>query len=178
MQEDPVLNAPIYSLQMMLQALSVIHDEIPVVIPDGIFGKDTEAAVSAFQKLFQLPVTGTVGLETFQSIVSAYDAAMPLLLPPSSPVMLYPTEMLIDLEQSHPHVYLIQAMMSALHQNYQEILETSLTGRIDESTANNIRMIQNAASLPSNGKLDKLTFDAIARIYRASFDRQMMPACG
>lgn len=165
MQEDPILNAPIMSLQLMLRALSFLHPEIPRIIPDGVFDDSTKEAVSAFQKLYGYPVTGEADYETFLGIVAAYDQAMVLLNPPASPVVLFPAELIIGKNQSHPHVYLAQAMMTALNSIYAELLATPLTGRIDEPTERNLRTIQSASALPVNGSLDHRTYDMLSRLY-------------
>ena len=178
MQEDPILNAPIESLQLILRALSFLYPEIPRIIPDGVYGDSTREAVCAFQRLFGYPVTGEVDYETFLNIVTAYDAAMLLLSAPASPVVLFPANLVIQQNQSHPHVYLMQAMMSALSPIYSELPATALTGQIDAATANNLKIIQNAAGLPCSGNLDLRTYDILSRLYRANFDRELSQAHG
>lgn len=59
-------------LQYMLSMLSMYISEIPPLKTDGIYGKNTRAAVLAAQRRFQLPETGTVGPETWQKIYSQY----------------------------------------------------------------------------------------------------------
>ncbi len=178
MQEDPILNAPVESLQLMLRALSFLHPEIPRIIPDGVYGDSTKNAVSAFQRLYGHPVTGEADHETFLGLVAAYDLAMALLDPPASPVVLFPAELIIQKNQSHPHVFLAQAMMTALSPIYADLPSTALTGRIDEPTERNLRTIQTASSLPINGRLDLRTYDMLSRLYRANFDRGVQPSHG
>ena len=58
--------------QIMLRELRVIFDEIPDLAIDGIFGKDTEEAVKAFQRASLLDVTGRIDLETYNRLTRAF----------------------------------------------------------------------------------------------------------
>ena len=60
MTEDPTLSGPIESLQLMLRTLSMLDEELPTLVPDGIYGSATANAVSAFQKKHQSPGSQTV----------------------------------------------------------------------------------------------------------------------
>lgn len=59
-------------LQIMLRELKVIFDRIPDLAVDGVFGKDTEEAVKAFQGASLIKVTGRVDLETYNRLVRAF----------------------------------------------------------------------------------------------------------
>ena len=59
-------------LQYMLAVLSQYIPEIPSVTVDGIFGTATAAAVRAAQGWFGLPITGTVGAETWDEIYDQF----------------------------------------------------------------------------------------------------------
>ena len=60
-------------LQTMLAALSQRIPGLQPLIPDGVFGPATAAAVTAFQRYAQLPVSGDVGILTWNAILDAYD---------------------------------------------------------------------------------------------------------
>ena len=75
MTEDPTLSGPIESLQLMLRTLSMLDEELPTLVPDGIYGSATANAVSAFQKKHDLPITGIADRDTHQAIVDAIAAA-------------------------------------------------------------------------------------------------------
>ena len=115
MQEDPVLNAPIRSLQLMLRALSFLDADLPTLVPDGIFGAATAGAVSAFQQKNNLPVTGIADEQTHAAIVRAYNASLPGLLPAEAPIVQFPTTLVIAPGQSHPHGRLRADGAGALH---------------------------------------------------------------
>ena len=64
------------ALQKRLRALSRKDERIPSVFIDGIYGKETEDAVRAFQETRGLPVSGAVDLETHQRINEEYEALL------------------------------------------------------------------------------------------------------
>lgn len=178
MTEDSTLSGPIESLQLMLRTLSMLDEELPTLVPDGIYGSATANAVSAFQKKHDLPITGIADRDTHQAIVDAYDRAVPYLSIAEGPVVLFPAKLVISPGQSHPHVYLIQAMMTALHQIYPEIQPLSPTGRVDSPTESGLRMIQSLNHSDVSGALDKSTYNDVSRLYRSTFDRSLPPANG
>ena len=178
MQEDPVLNAPIRSLQLMLRTLSFLDSDYPGLIPDGIFGTATAGAVSTFQQKHGLPVTGIADLETHRAIVADYDKALPRLTPAEASIAWFPADLSVSPGQSHPHVFLTQGLLAALSSLYPQLPAPALTGRIDEETEEALRAIQSLHGLSPTGKLDGETYHLAARLYRGSLERNRVPGCG
>ena len=73
---ESLLGQPIRSLQTMLRVLAENVDEYKTLIPDGIYGPDTMAAVRVFQRRNRLPVTGVTDLETWNRIAEEYALAL------------------------------------------------------------------------------------------------------
>lgn len=59
-------------LQQYLNLIADTYTEIPKVAVTGYYGTQTENAVTAFQRIFDLPVTGTVGAVTWSRIAALY----------------------------------------------------------------------------------------------------------
>jgi peptidoglycan hydrolase-like protein with peptidoglycan-binding domain len=62
----------VFIIQEVLAYISTIVPEIPFVQPDGIFGPETTAAVTAFQRIYGLEPTGIVNEETWNKLISVY----------------------------------------------------------------------------------------------------------
>ena len=60
-------------LQTYLSVISQNIPSVPSVTVDGVYGIQTERAVEAVQSLYGLPVTGDVGVLTWNSIVELYN---------------------------------------------------------------------------------------------------------
>lgn len=156
---------PIRSLQTMLRVIAESDSRYPSVIPDGIYGPDTMAAVSAFQRIHGLPVTGVTDQDTWETIVAihepaliAVDAAQPLN------IVLNPNQ-IIRKGERHPHLYVVQGMLMVLAEIYDSIGMPSQSGVLDEPTADSIASFQMLSSLPMTGNLDKITWKHLALHY-------------
>lgn len=61
-------------MQEQLDRISQTYPALPSVTPDGIYGENTRQAVEAFQRVFNLPVTGVVDYPTWYKISEIYVA--------------------------------------------------------------------------------------------------------
>ena len=66
--------APVRTIQSQLNVISNNYPLIPKLVEDGVFGARTQAAVSAFQQIFDLPQTGSVNFPTWYRISDVFNA--------------------------------------------------------------------------------------------------------
>lgn len=156
--------APIHELQVMLRKV----DPSAGVNVDGIFGKETEAALRSFQKTNQLAETGIADLETWEALRDAYDLAIvfqdqaePLYL------VLQPNQE-IPKGSSNLHLYLIQGMLMALRRLISDIPRVYLTGRLDNDTEKAIKWLQKRWGIAETGAMDRNTWRHLSHQYRIS----------
>lgn len=162
---ESFIGQPVRSLQTMLRVLAENDDRYARVIPDGIYGKQTMAAVSLFQKIHGLPVTGVTDEQTWNAIHAAYepalinvDAAQPIY------VVLNPGQV-IRRGQRHPQVALVQAMLRTLSEIYSSVAAPTMTGMLDVPTSDSLATFQELSGLPMTGQLDKRTWKHLALQY-------------
>ncbi|MGI6093972.1 MAG: peptidoglycan-binding protein [Lachnospiraceae bacterium] len=62
----------VLQMQDQLNTIGDIYSAIPSIDADGIYGEDTQAAVRAFQRIFNLPQTGIVDYKTWYKIQEIY----------------------------------------------------------------------------------------------------------
>jgi peptidoglycan hydrolase-like protein with peptidoglycan-binding domain len=60
------------TIQTQLNRIAQVYTVIPKVSVDGVYGQGTANAVRAFQRIFNLPVTGVVDLPTWYKISQIY----------------------------------------------------------------------------------------------------------
>ena len=132
---ESFIGQPIRSLQTMLRVLAEDSSAYQSLIPDGIYGPETMAAVTRFQRNHGLSPTGVTNQETWEAIVSEYepalirrDSAWPLY------ILLNPSQ-IIRRGESHPHLYLVQAMLTVLSDTYESIPRPDSTGILDSAPA-------------------------------------------
>lgn len=160
---DSFIGQPIRSMQNMLRVLSEYDPSYTRIIPDGIYGPDTVSAVSTFQRKHALPVTGVVNQETWDTIVGAYDSALPHIDSPHPLNVVWAGN--CQRGGTDPNIYLIQCMLSQIAKKYGSICAPQPTGVLDEATADALSSFQILCGLPMTGEADKLTWKHLALQY-------------
>lgn len=162
---DSFVGQPVRSLQTMLRILAEDDAALSPVIPDGIYGSQTRNAVSAFQRKYGIPMTGVTDRRTWERIVAEQTPAL-VRLGPAEPLrlILNPNQVLRRGER-HPYLYLVQSMLVALGQIYGSITAPTITGVLDEATADALTSFQYLSALPQTGELDKITWKHLALQY-------------
>lgn len=162
---ESFVGQPIRSLQTMLRVIAENDPSHVRIIPDGIYGPETMTAVSTFQRMHGLPVTGVTDQPTWEAIVAVYepalveqDAAFPLN------INLDPKQVIRKGERN-PHMYLVQAMLMVLSEVYKSIGQPSQSGILDAPTADAIASFQILSGLPMTGNLDKQTWKHLVLQY-------------
>ena len=155
---ESFIGQPIRSLQTMLR---VIAENDPVhesVIPDGIYGPETLSAVSSFQRIHGLPVTGVTDNRTWDTLVEIYEDALVEQQEAEALQVVFNPGQVIRKGERHPHLYLAQAMLTVLGERYESIGRPSATGILDDATADALASFQAISGLPMTGLLDKHTW--------------------
>ena len=176
------VSQPIRSLQTMLRHLAENDSRYLTVVPDGIYGNTTMAAVSNFQRLHGIPVTGVTDQDTWEAILAEYLPAL-IQIAEAEPLMLVlnPNQV-IRRGERHPHMGVVQAVLALLSEVYGSISMPSRSGILDEQTADSLSSFQYLNSLPMTGHLDKTTWKHMALHYplaanlftsRGKYDRIM-----
>ncbi len=162
---ESFIGQPIRSLQTMLRVIAEDDPSHMTLIPDGIYGPETSAAVSTFQRIHGLPVTGITDQGTWDAVVAVYtpalvriDEAFPLN------IILNPGQ-IIRKGERHPHIYLVQAILQVLADIYHSIPSPGFSGILDDPTADSVSTFQQLAGLPMTGNLDKHTWKHLALHY-------------
>ena len=162
---ESYIGQPVRSLQTMLRVIAEDDPSHLKLVPDGIYGPETMSAVSAFQRRHGLQVTGITDQATWEAIVAVYDPAL-TRINEAEPlqIVLNPGQVLRRGER-HPNVYVLQGILAVLSETYESIQKPSLTGVLDNATADALTSFQYLSGLPMTGELDKLTWKHLALQY-------------
>ena len=163
--EESFLSQPIRSLQTMLRVLAEHDDRHETLIPDGIYGPATVSAVSRFQRLHGLPVTGITDQGTWESIVAEYEPALINVIEAESLNIILDPNQVIRRGERSAYIYLVQAMLAVLEEAYKSIGPASHSGILDDATSEALAAFQRLNSLPMTGNLDKRTWKHLALHY-------------
>ncbi len=155
-------------LQYRLYRISGRNSDIPKLTVDGIYGEKTKMAVSAFQRAFGLPVTGTTDLETWERIGQEYELILGLpikheqLIPNSE--MRYET---LRPGSTGQAVRELQTMINVIADAYRNINKIPVTGYYDSATSAAVGQLQHMAQLKTDGVAGEKTWRAIDSLARA-----------
>ena len=158
----------------MLRVIAENDPRHPTLVPDGIYGPETMQAVSYFQRMHGLRVTGVTDQSTWETIVSVYepalteqDSAQPL------EIILNPGQ-IIRKGERHPNVYLVQAILAVLSDSYESIPKPGLTGLLDDATSDSLVSFQELTGQSMTGNLDKNTWKQLALHYPLAANLQSL----
>ena len=171
-KQESFIGQPIRSLQTMLRVIAENDPAHERVIPDGLYGPETVSAVAAFQKIHALPVTGVTDNLTWDTIVEIYEEAL-IEQADAHPlqIVLNPKQVIRKGER-HPHLHLVQAMLTVLAETYASIGMPSSSGILDEATADSLSSFQSIHGLPMTGHLDKHTWHRLVLQYALAANLQ------
>lgn len=163
--KDTLIGKPIRCLQTMLRVVYLCNGVPCSMIPDGIYGPETLAAVTAFQREHALPVTGITDQKTWDAVVEAYeDASIQYASACPLQIDMQPGESVCR-ESHSPHIPLIQSMLSVLENAFHCIGAVQINGIWDDLTEDAVGSFQQICGLTVTGKLDKCTWKHLAMQY-------------
>ena len=154
-------------VQYFLNVLSAYYESVPAVDIDGILGPQTRASIIEFQKTLNLPATGLIDEETWQTM---YDSVLGILreLPPTAvalPALLYPNIILRE-GVANPEVFIMQELLSYISTIVPEIPYVEPDGIFGPETTASVKAFQRIYGLDANGIVAEETWNRIVNIYR------------
>ena len=158
------INEHVLNLKNELNVISVNYPDIPRIYPvDQEFDEATETAVRSFQRIFQLPVTGTVDKATWFEIKRIHEAVRRLAS--SSSEVIIPIEIYQEnipapgANEVFPTIQLAQYFLNVLSVYYDAIPAVDINGTLDNETQYSIRQFQRVMGLEPTGQLDDETWN-------------------
>ena len=169
---ESFVEQPVRSLQTMLRVISEDDQRIPTVVPDGVYGPTTMTAVTAFQRLYGIPITGIADQQTWDKIVEVYKPAL-VRLGPAEPIeIIFEPGQVFRIGDSNAYIYLLQSILTQLSNENPSILTPDHNGVLDDPTSKALAAFQLLAGLPPTGELDKITWKYLVKQFTLSASRQ------
>ena len=154
------------NLQTYLRQLAYFDESIPLVPIDGNQGSDTSDAIRAFQRRRGLPITGIADQETWEAIYEEYLISLEESAPPApfSPFPAAPADYALREGDSGFPVSALQFMLEEISVFFP-IKAVEIDGIYGPDTRDAVSELQARYLLPVTGETDKLTWNAIVRLY-------------
>jgi peptidoglycan hydrolase-like protein with peptidoglycan-binding domain len=160
----------IKNIQYFLNYLSEFYSEIPRVEIDGIYGVSTENAVKAFQRFFELPVTGSVDLSTYDTLYRTYLGFIESIPFRYLDGEIYPYPGIpLRIGSESEVVRLLQEYLNYISQFFGQIPSVSPTGYFGERTEEAVIAFQRLNGINPNGTVGAETWNAITSLYEDLF---------
>ena len=157
--------ANVHEIQGYLRRIAFERDDIPLIVPDGIYGPETTDAVRAFQRAFGLEQTGVVDRRTWDAIVAEYTAIIRKRTPPR-PISPFPSrDTVVQPGDEGDVVYIVQIMLDSISDYFSDLRRVPVSGTFDKQTENAVRDLQLRANMPVTGRVDKETWNMLAHTY-------------
>ena len=160
---ESFIEQPIRSLQTMLRVIAEDDSSLPTVVPDGIYGQTTMAAVTEFQRQNGLPLTGITDQATWDAIVPVYEEAL-IRVDSAEPIeiIMDPGQVFVIGDEG-AYIYLMQTLLIWLSRDNKAIVPPEHTGVFDQKTSEALSAFQALAGLEQTGLLDKVTWKNLSR---------------
>ena len=158
------------NIQYFLNYLAEFYSEIPRIDIDGIFGQATENAVKSFQRLFELPITGSVDLATYDLLYRTYLGFISEIPFKYFDGKIYPYPGIpLRLGSESEVVRLLQEYLNYISQFFVQIPSVSPTGYFGQRTEEAVIAFQRTNGLEPSGTVGSATWNAITSIYSDLF---------
>lgn len=167
---ESFIGQPIRSLQTMLRVLSEYDDSYLPLVPDGIYGPETMAAVTHFQRKHGLPATGVTNQATWEAVVAEYEPALVSQGPAQLLEVVLNPGRIIRGGETDPVLYIVQSMLLVMARFYGSIGTPTLSGTLDAPTADALSSFQRLSGLPMSGQLNKMTWKHLSLQYPLAVD--------
>lgn len=169
---ESFIEQPIRSLQTMLRVIAEDDPRLPTVVTDGIYGPTTMNSVTAFQRIYELPITGITDQHTWERIVEEYENALIRIGPAESiEIILEPGE-IFRIGDSNAYIYLLQSILVQLSKDNPSISPPYHNGVFDNTTSEALAAFQLLAGLPPTGELDRITWKYLSKQFTLSASKE------
>lgn len=138
--------------QLALRALAASYPALDPGTPDGVFGTQTQSAVTAFQRQFDLPETGRLDARTWARLYDEYRAVRLRQLAPAPVIVSWTAPLAAGTENDA--VLLTQLMLNRLARTFVNFPALPLSGVFDAATERVVRQFQSVALQPETGTVD------------------------
>lgn len=157
----------VVNIQYLLAYLAQFYNTVPPISLDGIYGEATTAAVSAFQRTFDLPVTGEVDLATWDALYRTYLGFLETIpFKYTEGVVLPYPGVPLRLGSEDETVRLLQEYLNFIAMFYPQIPTVQVTGYFGPRTQEAVIAFQRMEGINPNGTVAANTWNELTNLYR------------
>lgn len=155
----------IKELQQSLRDIAKVDSDIISVIPDGIFGEETEDSVKSFQRKHGFTDTGVVDFALWSKIAEERKKALFELSEPVQVIKISREDLPLVLGQESAQIHMLNMMLnelSARHDNFSNVGHGNVFTNETEAQVKNWQAV---IAHDITGEVDKQTWNTLALYY-------------
>lgn len=151
----------VMKLQKYLHGISYYNPQIPRIVPDGIYDRETETAIRAFQREYHLPETGRTDMQTWNKLINVYKH---YISGTAQKINIFPSPNHVVKEgDTGLIVYILQSMLNVIGEYYDNMPNAQISGTFGSDTAQCIKNFQKRSNLPQSGNVDRQTWNMLVK---------------
>ena len=155
----------IRQFQYYLYYISLNDPDVPRIVLDGIYGRQTKNAVVAYQREYGLKITGDADMATWQSVKDTYERIMAKYAAPL-PLCVFPDyNYVVKTGEKSDVSAVIQIILHCLSGEYGFTATDKISGVFNEKDAEEIKILQSVHGLSQTGEVDIYTWNCICSDY-------------
>lgn len=152
-------------LQQMLRDIAKTDSDIVSLIPDGIFGEETEDSVKSFQRKKGFDDTGVVDYELWSVISDEHRKALFLLSNPIRLTDIKNEDFPLKEGDKNSKVEFLNVMLNHLSSKHKNFLPVTPGDYFSSETTAQVKNWQKVISTPVTGEVDKFSWNTLSEFY-------------
>ena len=167
MTEPTTKSEAVRNLQRYLRRLSMEDNGILPVPVDGIYASQTAEAVSEFQRLYSLPVTGVADRRTWDLLFGEYERLQKQIDRRETLDLFWrvPARYVTTENEESSFILFLQWLIREISLDYDIREVPPLTGIMDGATSAWVSEFQRIHGLPQTGQVDRNTWNNLVRAF-------------
>ncbi len=155
----------INEIQTYLRRISRDNENIPLVIPSGVYDERTEEAIARFQREYGLAVTGKVDRETWDKLFEVYLQTEEYYTELISILPIINADKSLKQGETGFDIYILQAMLNTIFSRYANIPLLDIDGIYGAKTTEAVKHLQEITGEEQTGDIDYKTWNKLAQLY-------------
>lgn len=157
------------TIQYFLSVTGTFYNTVPVVQINGDYDRETENAVMEFQKTFNLPETGQVDADTWNTMYNVFRGIANTVFIENEVFAVNTSAFagaVLKTGSSGDAVNDLQIYLDTIASQYPEITPVNITGYFGGLTENAVKEYQELFNLDVTGEVDRTDWNSIINTYK------------
>lgn len=164
---------PVYNVQEYLRVIAMTTEKFPPLIPDGIYGTQTEATVRVFQRENDLPETGEIDNDTWDKIIEVYTEVEAYRVAPPATQLFPESSHVIRPGDQAGFLFPIHAVIRGITKRFGNIPDFEVSETHEGGVVDATKELLKRMDLPCDNGIDVRCWNRLSRLYENLVSRDI-----